>query len=70
MDAKRYRFTLDQSLLIHVKSMTFTPQSPIPPPPEVRGMTEWTPELFSTSALLPRLSVARDQVSKIFSKNL
>ena len=30
-------------------------------------MTEWTPELFSTSALLPRLSVARDQVSKIFS---
>ena len=47
--------------------MTFTPQSPIPPPPEVRGMTEWTPELFSTSALLPRLSVARDQVRKIFS---
>ena len=30
-------------------------------------MTEWTPELFSTSALLPRLSVATDQVSKIFS---
>ena len=52
---------------MHGKSMTFTPQSPIPPPPEVRGMTEWTPELFSTSALLPRLSVARDQVSKIFS---
>ena len=50
--------------------MTFTPQSPIPPPPEVRGMTEWTPELFSTSALLPRLSVARDQVSKIFSQYL
>ena len=50
--------------------MTFTPQSPIPPPPEVRGMTEWTPELFSTSALLPRISVATDQVSKIFSQYL
>jgi len=31
--------------------------SPVPPPVAVRGMQEWQPELFSTTALLPGLAV-------------
>ena len=37
--------------------------SPIEPPLEVRGITEWQPELFNTTALIPRLSVKSEQVS-------
>ena len=37
--------------------------SPIEPPLEVRGITEWQPELFNTTALIPRLSVKNEQVS-------
>ena len=36
--------------------------SPIEPPLEVRGITEWQPELFNTTALIPRLSVKNEQV--------
>jgi hypothetical protein len=32
---------------------------PVQPPPCVRGMTAWQPELFSTSVLLPCLRVSQ-----------
>ena len=41
--------------------------SPIEPPLEVRGITEWQPELFNTTALIPRLSVKSEQVSQDWS---
>ena len=41
--------------------------SPIEPPLEVRGITEWQPELFNTTALIPRLSVKSEQVSHDWS---
>ena len=41
--------------------------SPIEPPLEVRGITEWPPELFNTTALIPRLSVKSEQVSRDWS---
>lgn len=47
--------------------------SPIEPPLEVRGITEWQPELFNTTALIPRLSVKSEQVGpvrKILEKHL
>ena len=39
--------------------------SPIDPPLEVRGVTEWRPELFNTSVLIPRLSVKSEQVGPV-----
>ena len=39
--------------------------SPISPPPEVRGITEWQPELFNTTALIPSLSVNNDQIGTV-----
>jgi len=39
--------------------------SPIDPPLEVRGITEWQPELFNTTALIPRLSVKSEQVGPV-----
>ena len=39
--------------------------SPIDPPPGVRGMTEWRPELFNTTALIPVLSVQSTQIGNI-----
>ena len=39
--------------------------SPIDPPLEVRGVTEWRPELFNTSVLIPRLSVKSEKVGPV-----
>ena len=37
----------------------------IAPPPCVRGMIEWRPELFSTSVLIPCLRVGQEQVGAV-----
>ena len=37
----------------------------IAPPMSVRGMTEWRPELFSTSVLIPCLRVGQEQVGAV-----
>ena len=39
--------------------------SDIAPPLEVRNMTEWNPELFNTTALIPTISVTSHHIDKV-----
>jgi len=36
--------------------------SPIPPPPSVKGMTEWKAEMFDTTVLIPALAVHPEKI--------
>jgi len=36
--------------------------SPIPPPPSVKDMKEWQPDLFTTTALIPSIAVNQEQI--------
>eukprot|EP00092_Neocalanus_flemingeri_P024684 GFUD01026773.1.p1 GENE.GFUD01026773.1~~GFUD01026773.1.p1 ORF type:complete len:466 (+),score=96.74 GFUD01026773.1:45-1442(+) len=36
--------------------------SPIPPPPSVKGMTEWEADLFTTTALIPSIAVNQEHI--------
>ena len=39
--------------------------SDIAPPLEVRNMTEWNPELFNTTTLIPTISVTSHHIDKV-----
>eukprot|EP00090_Calanus_glacialis_P009365 TRINITY_DN17738_c0_g1_i1.p1 TRINITY_DN17738_c0_g1~~TRINITY_DN17738_c0_g1_i1.p1 ORF type:complete len:467 (-),score=147.94 TRINITY_DN17738_c0_g1_i1:43-1443(-) len=36
--------------------------SPIPPPPSVKGMTDWQADMFNTTALIPSIAVSQEHI--------